>query len=66
MKNLADDCNLFLCLDVPTLLSCIVVSLLQLFEVQVDNNEVVLRYSSALVQGATNVLWYEYHQLLKY
>ncbi|KAJ4725854.1 K-stimulated pyrophosphate-energized sodium pump protein [Melia azedarach] len=28
-----------------------------LFEVQLDNNEVLLRYSSALVQGATNVFW---------
>ncbi|XP_062173101.1 uncharacterized protein LOC133878557 [Alnus glutinosa] len=28
-----------------------------LFEVQLDNSEVLLRYSSALVQGATNVLW---------
>ncbi|XP_044475797.1 uncharacterized protein LOC123203503 [Mangifera indica] len=29
----------------------------QLFEVQFNNNEVLLRYSSALVQGATNVFW---------
>ncbi|XP_059429745.1 uncharacterized protein LOC132163462 [Corylus avellana] len=28
-----------------------------LFEVQLDNSEVLLRYSSALVQGASNVLW---------
>ncbi|XP_031268234.1 uncharacterized protein LOC116126696 [Pistacia vera] len=28
-----------------------------LFEVQIDSNEVLLRYSSALVQGATNVFW---------
>ncbi|CAM8898675.1 unnamed protein product [Rhodiola kirilowii] len=28
-----------------------------LFEVQVENSEVLLRYSSALVQGATNVFW---------
>ncbi|XAR60555.1 hypothetical protein NMG60_11033979 [Bertholletia excelsa] len=28
-----------------------------LFEVQLDNLEVLLRYSSALVQGATNVFW---------
>ncbi|XP_058199592.1 uncharacterized protein LOC131314767 isoform X2 [Rhododendron vialii] len=28
-----------------------------LFEVQIDNAEVLLRYSSALVQGATNVFW---------
>nr|KJB20146.1 hypothetical protein B456_003G135100 [Gossypium raimondii] len=28
-----------------------------LFEVQLDNAEVQLRYSSALVQGATNVFW---------
>lgn len=36
------------------------VFLLQLFEVQLDNSEVLLRYSSALVQGATSVFWYEY------
>ncbi|KAG6631521.1 hypothetical protein I3843_13G084000 [Carya illinoinensis] len=28
-----------------------------LFEVQLDNSEVLLRYSSALVQGATNIFW---------
>ncbi|KAJ1381812.1 hypothetical protein SESBI_44820 [Sesbania bispinosa] len=28
-----------------------------LFEVHIDNPEVLLRYSSALVQGATNVFW---------
>ncbi|KAM1167512.1 hypothetical protein ACFX19_030060 [Malus domestica] len=28
-----------------------------LFEVQLDNSEVLLRYSSALVEGATNVCW---------
>ncbi|KAF8397521.1 hypothetical protein HHK36_016438 [Tetracentron sinense] len=28
-----------------------------LFEVQLENAEVLLRYSSALVQGATNVFW---------
>ncbi|XP_020964245.1 uncharacterized protein LOC107612922 isoform X2 [Arachis ipaensis] len=28
-----------------------------LFEVQLDNSEVLLRYSAALVQGATNVFW---------
>ncbi|OWM89311.1 hypothetical protein CDL15_Pgr024056 [Punica granatum] len=28
-----------------------------LFEVQLDNPEVLLRYSSALAQGATNVFW---------
>lgn len=28
-----------------------------LFEVQLENPEVLLRYSSALVQGATNVFW---------
>ncbi|PIN24359.1 hypothetical protein CDL12_02892 [Handroanthus impetiginosus] len=28
-----------------------------LFEAQLDNPEVLLRYSSALVQGATNVFW---------
>lgn len=31
----------------------------QLFEVQLDNSEVLLRFSSALVQGATNVFWYD-------
>ncbi|RVW57033.1 hypothetical protein CK203_007336 [Vitis vinifera] len=31
-----------------------------LFEVQLENSEVLFRYSSALVQGATNVFWYEY------
>ncbi|KAI8523855.1 hypothetical protein RHMOL_Rhmol13G0104500 [Rhododendron molle] len=35
-----------------------------LFEVQIDNAEVLLRYSSALVQGATNVFWYAYLHLL--
>ncbi|GJR37935.1 hypothetical protein Tco_1213619 [Tanacetum coccineum] len=29
-----------------------------LFEVQLDSADVLLRYSSALVQGATNVFWY--------
>ncbi|ONI00308.1 hypothetical protein PRUPE_6G081500 [Prunus persica] len=29
----------------------------QLFEVQLDNSEVLLRYSSALIEGATNVFW---------
>ncbi|CAK9164552.1 unnamed protein product [Ilex paraguariensis] len=28
-----------------------------LFEVQLDNSDILLRYSSALVQGATKVLW---------
>lgn len=28
-----------------------------LFEVQIDSSDVLLRYSSALVQGATNVFW---------
>ncbi|XP_035830425.1 uncharacterized protein LOC110865240 isoform X4 [Helianthus annuus] len=28
-----------------------------LFEVQLDSSDLLLRYSSALVQGATNVLW---------
>ncbi|CAD5335386.1 unnamed protein product [Arabidopsis thaliana] len=28
-----------------------------LFEVELDNQEILLRYSSALVQGATNVFW---------
>ncbi|KAH7542487.1 uncharacterized protein LOC107411126 [Ziziphus jujuba] len=28
-----------------------------LFEAELDNSEVLLRYSSALVQGATNVFW---------
>lgn len=32
-----------------------------LFEVQLDNSEVLLRYSSALVQGATNVFWIDIH-----
>ncbi|KDP44209.1 hypothetical protein JCGZ_05676 [Jatropha curcas] len=27
------------------------------FEAQLDNSEVLIRYSSALVQGATNVFW---------
>lgn len=31
----------------------------QLFEVELENAEVLLRYSSALVQGATNVFWYD-------
>ncbi|BAB08364.1 unnamed protein product [Arabidopsis thaliana] len=30
---------------------------LMLFEVELDNQEILLRYSSALVQGATNVFW---------
>lgn len=29
----------------------------QLFEVELENQEILLRYSSALVQGATNVFW---------
>ncbi|KAF5744624.1 hypothetical protein HS088_TW07G00199 [Tripterygium wilfordii] len=28
-----------------------------LFEIQLENSEVLIRYSSALVQGATNVFW---------
>lgn len=32
---------------------------LQLFEVELDKSEFLLRYSSALVQGATDVFWYE-------
>lgn len=40
-------------------------STLQLFEVQLENSEVLLRYSSALVQGATNVFWYEFHSYFK-
>lgn len=32
---------------------------LQLFESHLHSTEVLLRYSSALVQGATNVFWYE-------
>ncbi|XP_038682508.1 uncharacterized protein LOC119982949 isoform X3 [Tripterygium wilfordii] len=32
-----------------------------LFEVQLDNSEVLLRFSSALVQGATNVFWIDIH-----
>lgn len=35
----------------------------QLFEVEVDNSEILLRYSSALVEGATNVFWYEFENL---
>ena len=35
-------------------------SALQLFEVQLENPETLLRYSSALVQGATNVFWYDF------
>ncbi|KAF2321895.1 hypothetical protein GH714_004250 [Hevea brasiliensis] len=31
--------------------------LLQLFEAHLDSTEVLIRYSSALVQGATNVFW---------
>ncbi|KAB5540792.1 hypothetical protein DKX38_013766 [Salix brachista] len=31
-----------------------------LFEAQLNNTEELLRFSSALVQGATNVFWYEY------
>ncbi|PIN11442.1 hypothetical protein CDL12_15957 [Handroanthus impetiginosus] len=30
-----------------------------MFEVQLDNPQVLLHYSSAFVQGATNVFWYE-------
>lgn len=44
-----------------------------LFEVQLDNSEVLLRYSSALVQGATNVFWIDiqtnkrrFHTLFRY
>jgi hypothetical protein len=32
---------------------------LQLFEAPSDGKEVSLRYISALVQGATNVFWYD-------
>lgn len=39
--------------------SLIYTSISQMFEVQFDNPEVLLRYSSALFQGATNVFWYE-------
>jgi len=31
---------------------------MQLFEVKVEESEKLLRYSSALVQGSTNVFWY--------
>lgn len=31
----------------------------QLFEVSVENTEALLRYGSALVQGAGNVFWYD-------
>ncbi|KAK1398555.1 K-stimulated pyrophosphate-energized sodium pump protein [Heracleum sosnowskyi] len=44
-----------------------------LFEVQIDNAEILLRYSSALVQGATNVFWIDvqtnkrhFHSLFRY
>ncbi|KAK3014374.1 hypothetical protein RJ639_009148 [Escallonia herrerae] len=44
-----------------------------LFEVQLDNSEVLLRYSFALVQGATNVFWIDiqtntrrFHSLFRY
>ncbi|XP_076925346.1 uncharacterized protein LOC143588132 [Bidens hawaiensis] len=30
-----------------------------LFEVQLDSSDLLLRYSSALVQGATNVFWFD-------
>jgi len=32
---------------------------MQLFEAPLDGKEISLRYSSALVQGATNVFWYD-------
>ncbi|XP_024967926.1 uncharacterized protein LOC112507526 isoform X2 [Cynara cardunculus var. scolymus] len=32
-------------------------SMAELFEVQLDSSDLLLRYSSALVQGATNVFW---------
>jgi hypothetical protein len=32
---------------------------MQLFEAPLDEKEISLRYSSALVQGATNVFWYD-------
>ena len=38
------------------MLTCFCVSS-QLFEVELENQEILLRYSSALVQGATNVFW---------
>jgi hypothetical protein len=34
-------------------------NVLQLFEAPSDGKEVSLRYISALVQGATNVFWYD-------
>ncbi|KAG6417578.1 hypothetical protein SASPL_119762 [Salvia splendens] len=34
---------------------------LQMFEVRFDNLDVILRYSSALVQGAKNVFWTDIH-----
>ncbi|CAK9137854.1 unnamed protein product [Ilex paraguariensis] len=44
-----------------------------LFEVQLDNSDVLLRYSSALVQGATNIFWIDiqtntrrFHSLFQY
>ncbi|XP_050370193.1 uncharacterized protein LOC126788266 [Argentina anserina] len=36
-----------------------------LFEVQLDNSEVLLRFSSALVQGATNVFWIDIQSNLR-
>lgn len=33
-------------------------SILQLFEVPLENSEALLRYASALVQGASNIFWY--------
>lgn len=52
---------IFLLLGISLL--ALLASILQLFEVQIDNAEVLLRYSSALVQGATNVFWYAYLHL---
>ncbi|KAL4309553.1 hypothetical protein GQ457_01G038170 [Hibiscus cannabinus] len=40
--------------------SCKGVYGVQLFEVQLDDADVQLRYASALVQGATNVFWQEF------
>lgn len=40
-------------------------SILQLFEIEIENSdEVHLRNSSALVQGATNIFWYGFINLL--
>lgn len=55
----AHDCFCFM--QHPTCWSNVIifdVYVFQLFEVQLDNSEDLIRYSSGLVQGATNVFWY--------